>query len=196
MRHPNRPARANRTLLITLGLVVAVAGAFALLTSYGVLSSYGLPTSGFDPHRPVITRTATPADWVPYVVTVVAILLGLLCLWFLARQARTRPKNRTWRLSGNTETGYTRLHAGTAIEPLLLELEDYPGVVAAAAWLSGGLDRPALFVRLRTDHQADLPALREEIHNQAIPRLRATLDLDELPTDILVEPTTSHVRAQ
>jgi hypothetical protein len=196
MRHPNRPARTNRTLLIVLGLVVGVAGAFTLLSSYGVLGSYGLPTGGFGPNRPVITRTVPPADWVPYVVTIVAILLGLACLWFLSRQASTRPKTRTWRLSGDSETGYTTLHAGTAIEPLVTELETYPGVVAAAAWLSGGPDRPGLLVRLRTDHQADLPTLREEIHAEAVPRLRAALDLDELPTGILVEPTTSHIRAR
>jgi hypothetical protein len=191
MRHPNRPARANRTLLICLGIVVAAAGAFSLLTSYGVL-----PTPGFGPNRPVITHTAPPADWVPYVVTVVAILLGLACLVFLSRQGRRRPKTRPWRLSGNTDTGYTRLHTGTAIEPLVLELETYPGVVAAAAWLSGAPERPVMLLRLRTDHQADLPALREEIRTEAVPRLLAALDLDELPTDIVVEPTTSHVRAR
>jgi hypothetical protein len=191
MSSANRPARANRTLLIVLGIVVLAAGAFSLLTSYGVL-----PTPGFGPDRPVITSGAPPLSWVRYVVVVVAILLGLACLWYLSRQTRRRPKARTWRLSGNAETGYTRLHTATAIEPLVSELENYPGVVAAAAWLSGGPDRPGLLIRLRTDHQADLPALREEIHTEAIPRLRAALELDEVPTSILVEPTTSHIRAQ
>jgi hypothetical protein len=191
MRSPNRPARANRTLLITLGTVVTAAGAFTLLTSFGVL-----PTPGFGPNRVLITSHAPPASWVAYVVTVVAILLGLSCLWFLTIQARRRPKTRTWRLSGDPETGYTRLHADTATEPLTDELETHPGVHSAAAWLTGSPAMPALLLRLRTDHQANLAARRASIHTDAIPRLRQALELDDLPTEILIEPTTSHTRTQ
>jgi formate hydrogenlyase subunit 3/multisubunit Na+/H+ antiporter MnhD subunit len=191
MPSPNRPARANRTLLITLGTVVTAAGAFSLLTTYGLL-----PTPGFGPNRVLITSHAPPASWVTYVVTVVAILLGLACLWFLTAQARHRPRTRTWRLPGDQDRGTTRLHADTAAEPLTDELETYPGVLAAAAWLSGSPAAPALLLRLRTDHEADLTALRANVHTDAIPRLRAALALDGLPTEILIEPTTSHIRTR
>jgi formate hydrogenlyase subunit 3/multisubunit Na+/H+ antiporter MnhD subunit len=191
MGSPNRPARANRTLLITLGLMVLAAGAFTLLTTFGIL-----PTPGFGPNRPLITSHHPPASWVAYVVTVVAILLGLACLWFLTTQTRRRPRTRTWRLAGDPDRGTTRLHADVATEPLTDELETYPSVLAAAAWLSGSPAAPALLLRLRTDHEADLTALRTSIHTDAIPRLRAALELDGLPTEILIEPTTSHTRTR
>jgi hypothetical protein len=191
MTNRNRPGRANRTALCTLGVVVLAAGAFTLLTTFGLL-----PTPGFGPHRRLITSSAPPLSWAPYVIVVVAILLGLGCLWFLAAQARRHPKTQSWRLAGDRDRGSTRLHADVAAEPLSLEIEDYPGVRAAAAWLSGQPNQPALLLRVRTDHEANIIELRQRIHTEALPRLAQALELGELPTTTLVEPTTATTRAR
>jgi hypothetical protein len=178
-------------MLSTLGVVVLAAGAFSLLTTFGLL-----PTPGFGPHRRLIASQTPPAAWVPYVVAVVAILLGLACLWFLAAQARRRPKTHTWRLAVDRDRGITRLHADVAAEPFTAEVEEYPGVHSAEAWLSGQPEAPALLLRIRTEHDADITELRGRIHTEALPRLTQALELAELPATTLVEPTTATTRAR
>lgn len=130
MKLPNRPARLNRALLFALGLLLLAAGAFELTTQFGLI--HLVPR-----HQSLAPITGRPQAWVPYVVVVAAILVGLAVLRWLAAQALRRPRTRQWRITGNPGRGVTTMHSGTAAAPLAADIETYPGVRSAAAWLAG-----------------------------------------------------------
>jgi hypothetical protein len=189
MSGQNRPAAVNRTLLALIGLVLLAAGALTLGTAYGVL--HRLPAS-----RTLIPDNVRLASWVPYVVVIAAIVLGLLCLWWLAAQGRRRPKTGTWRLADDPEQGVTVLSAATAVDPLTADIDEYPGVRATGAWLSGASTQPRLLLRVRTEPETNLTELRQEIATHALPRLCQALDLDHLATTIHFEPTATAARVR
>lgn len=185
----NRPSGTNRFLLTVLGLVLLAGAAFTLLSAFDVVN--------WVPDR----ATVVPAGirllpWVPYVVVAAAILLALLCLLWLAAQARRRPKTQTWRLDDDPESGITRLSADVAVDPLVAEIEDFPGVRSAAAWLPGSPDDAQLILRVRTEHDADLTALRGSIATEAVPRLCEALELSGLPTTVEFVPTAATTRTR
>ncbi|NKQ52137.1 alkaline shock response membrane anchor protein AmaP [Amycolatopsis sp. K13G38] len=171
----NRPARLNRTLLALFGLVLLAAGAFAITTSYGWLRV-------LDRNRPLVPGTHLPPTWVWYVVTAIAVLVGLLFLRWLGAQALRRPRTVTWRWRGTAATGSTRLEANVATEPFTGEVEGYSGVREASATLSGPQDDPTLLVTVTAGPDADLSVIRERITEQGVPRLCQALDLEALPT--------------
>jgi hypothetical protein len=178
----NRPAAANRTLLALLGLVLLAAGAFTLLTAYGVV--HWIPKA-----HTVFPAGRQLTNWAPYAVVAAAVVLGLLCLRWLAAQGRKRPRTSSWQLADDPDTGVTVLSSATAVQPLADEVSEYPGVHAAGAWLSGHSGEPRLLLRVRTEHDTNLAALRQEITDEALPRLCQALDLTELDATIQFEPT-------
>lgn len=182
MSAPNRPARLNRALLALLGLVLVAAGGFGVALGTGLLAPL-LP--GLDPAGPVLPADVVLAAWTPYVAAASAILLGLLCLRWLLAQVRRGPRSGTWRLPGAT-TGTTRLDADRAADAIGADITGYPGVVSARATLTGPLREPALHLVVATETGAPVDAVRERIATHALPRLRQALDLDDLPTDLLL----------
>ena len=184
MASPNRPARLNRTLLMLIAVVLLAAAAFTLLLGFGVLARVGLTTpSGSDALTP---GSVSPPTWVSYVTVVVAVVVGLLCLRWLIAQTVRRPASATMRLENDPSTGTTRLDGATAVDPLVDEIERYPGVHRASARLSGTTARPVLHLVVGTEDAADIGALRRRIDAEAIPRLRQALDLPTLPADLLI----------
>lgn len=185
----DRLAVVNRTLLALLGVVLLAAGAFVLLTTYRVLHWVA-------PGTLLVATGWHPVSWVPYVVVVVAIVLGLLCLRWLIAQAGRRPRAGRWQLAPDPDAGVTTLPSDVAVAPIVEEISDHPGVVGAAGWLTGHRGEPHLTLRIRTDHTADLTGLRHDIATQAVPRLCQALDLDTLDVGIQFEPTTTVTRAR
>lgn len=190
MKIPNRPARLNRTLLFTAGLILLAAGAFELGTRSGVIRL--VPR-----HQELLFLPAHPPRWAAYVALAAAIVAGLAALRWLAAQAgRRRPRTALWRLTADPERGVTTMQAATAAAPLAADVETYDGVRAAGAWLAGPRHSPVLYLDVRTDHDADLTALRRDISDHAMPRLRTALELDDLPAAILIIPTSASTRAR
>jgi len=180
--HPNRPARLNRTLLALLGLLLVLAGAFGLGLLTGLLPA-------LDPTTPLVPTGVTVQNWVPYLAIVVAVLLGLLCLRWLLAQALRRPKTSTWRLPVDSGRGTTRLdtdHAAAAAD-----IATYPGVAKATATLTGPRPQPVLHLEVSTETGTRIGPLRDRITTHALPRLRHALDLDTLPTDLLLRLDTT-----
>ncbi|WP_103354030.1 alkaline shock response membrane anchor protein AmaP [Amycolatopsis sp. CA-128772] len=173
----NRPAALNRSLLALIGLILLAAGGFAVATNLGKLRL-------FDPSTPLVPGTAPPPTWVFYLAIATAVILGLLCLRWLAAQAFRRPKPTTWRTSG--DAGVTLLNSATAAAPVAADVETYPGVHTASAWLSGSRDTPALTLVVTTS-QPD--GLRRRIAEHALPRLRQALEVDDLPVRLEIRLT-------
>jgi hypothetical protein len=184
MASPNRPARLNRTLLLIVAIVLLAAAAFTLVLGSGVLAGVGLTSP--DRGDPLTPGSFSPPTWVPYLTIVIAVILGLGCLRWLLAQTIRKPKTGTWRLADDPSTGTTRLDAQTAVDPLVDELEGYPGVHRASARLSGTSSRPTLHLVVGTEDAADITELRRRIDTDAIPRLCQALDLPQLPADLLI----------
>jgi hypothetical protein len=185
----NRPSGVNRFLLTVLGLVLLAGAAFTLLSAFDVLN--WVPDDAT-----VIPAGIRLLPWVPYVVVAAAIVLALLCLLWLAAQGRRRPRTHTWRLDDDPDSGITRLSADVAVDPLVAEVEDLPGLRAAAAWLPGSPDGARLILRVRTEHDTDITALRASITTEAVPRLREALELSTLPTTVEFVPTAATTRTR
>lgn len=178
MASPNRPARLNRTLLLLVAIILLAAAAFTLLTGLGVLTLL--------PRDETLTPSSlSPPTWVAYLTLVVAVVVGLLALRWLLAQTQRRARTGTWRLENNPATGTTRLDAQTAVDPLVDEVETYPGVHRASARLAGTPSRPTLYLTIGTEDAADITEVRRRVDTDAVPRLCQALDLAELPTELL-----------
>lgn len=189
MKLPNRPATLNRTVLFVAGIVLLAGGAFELTTAYGLLHLVPRDQS-------LRFLNGRPYHWTYYVAVVVAVVVGLLALRWLAAQTRRRPRTRRWRIGGDSERGVSTMDADTAAAPLTADLQSYPGVRAAVSSLAGPRHNPRLHVRLRTEYDADLTELRRRIHGHALPRLCAALELDTLPTTVHITPTGATTRTR
>jgi hypothetical protein len=180
--NPNRPARLNRVVLALLGLVALAAGVFAVLRGTGVLATV-LPVPA---DEPVLAAELTPPAWVPWVAAAVAIVVGLLALRWLIAQAIRSPGSSDWQLARDPHAGRTYIDSDVAAAPVAEEITEYPGVESATARLTGPRQRPRLYLRVSTDHRADISDLRHRIDDDAIPRLVQALDLPGLPADVLL----------
>lgn len=191
MAAANRPARLNRTLIAVIGLVLLAAGVLAAAASLG-----RLPV--FTPTSPLLTVVSPAPVWLSWVGGIAAVLVGLLCLRWLLAQAQRRPKTGTWALPRPAGAhagphGETRIGASTAIDPLLDDIESYRGVHGAKAYLTGEHRRPALYLEVTVDVDAELADLRRSIDTHALPRLARALDLPDIPAHLLlrVHPATT-----
>jgi hypothetical protein len=189
MKTPNRPARLNRALLAITGVLLLAAGAFELTAGSGLIRQVGKDQA-------LTFLGDRPQDWVRYAVLAAAIVIGLAALRWLAAQAARRPRTSLWRLTAGPGHGVTVLHADTAAAPLAADVEGYDGVRSAAAWLVGARHSPALYLRVRTEYDTDLSALRRQIRDHAVPRLRGALELQSLPAAIHLVPVAVRTRAR
>ncbi|MEV0701068.1 alkaline shock response membrane anchor protein AmaP [Saccharopolyspora sp. NPDC050389] len=184
MASPNPPALLNRTLLVLTGVVLLVGGVCILASAFGVMPLLA-------PEAPVVSTVPPLAGWVPWVVAVVAVIVGLLCLRWLLAQTLRRAKTGTWQLSQNPRKGQTRLDTDTAAAPLVEEIETYPGVHRARASLVGTRAHPVLHLVVITEDRADIREVRHRIDAEAIPRMRQALELEHLDSDLLLRLGTA-----
>lgn len=191
---PNPPAALNRGLLTVFGLIALLGGAYVLLRGLGLLGQntvgqLGLPVQ--DQQAPLVSAGATVQGWVPYLVIVVAVVIGLLCLRWMLAQTRRRAVGQTWRFTGDRDKGTTSLDTAAAASAFTAEVQSYTGVHSASAVITGGRTDPELHLTLTLEDQTPVTELRARIANHALPRLRAALELDDLPTESLVRLGTA-----
>lgn len=169
----NRPARLNRALLALCGLLLIAAGGFAVATHFGKLTV-------LDPDAPLFPGTAP--TWAFYVAAIVAVVLGLLTVRWLAAQLVRKPKTTTWGFA--QDRGRTEFAASTASAPFAAEVSAYPGVHAVSATLAGAPESASLALVVTVEQDGDLPAIRKRLDEEGVPRLRQALDLDALPVRV------------
>ncbi|TDB88596.1 alkaline shock response membrane anchor protein AmaP [Actinomadura sp. 7K534] len=173
-----RPAHLNRTGLILVGVVLAAAGGAGLARGLGVFgdgrASAPVLTAG-------VRRFAEDNAWFWPAVAAAAVVLALLGIaWLLAQ-------GRTGRLPGlalepDAGAGTTRLSAKAVSAALEAEIGEYPGVRKVRARLIGSSGRPELRLNIAYGEHADPAELRRRVQDEAVPRLRAALERDSVPT--------------
>ena len=179
-----RAARASRTGLLVIGLV--------LLLGAGAVLARGLNVSATvlgSPHASLLTpgQARYPAGngWVWPAVAAGSFVIAVLALWWMAAQSRTRAVRRL-PLEPDRRQGTTTLRADAATAALTGELASQPGIRAADAVLRGSAVTPGLQLSVTAENRADPELVRVGIEAEALPHLRAALELDKLPTVLLL----------
>lgn len=155
----------NRVLLGLVGSVLLIAGGAAVAVHLGFVPAV-------DRDAALVRSTAVPPTWVLVVVAVVAVVVALLCLRWLAAQVPRR-RVTVWRWAD--EAGATRITTATATAPFAEEVAGYPGVRKVDAALTGPHAAPHLALVVRAHGDADLRAIRRRIDDEGLPRLRQAL---------------------
>lgn len=177
--------RANRSVLLLLGLLLTAAAAVGLVVSYG---AFGVDRA----RRPVFTTSGQDFvnrnhGWFWPAVAIAAVLLGLLALrWLLAQLGSDRAG--TLPLEPDTRQGSTRLAASALTGALTEEIESYQGVRQASARLLHDPRQPDLVLTVSLNERADLSALRNRIEDHAIRHARQALSRD-LPVELEIRLT-------
>lgn len=161
---------ANRVWLALTGLVLLAAGGATLAAG----------ASG--PPRPLVTvatsRWIAAHPWFHAYVAGASVAVTMLGAGWLSAQWRRRTLRRL--AMGHARAGATRLAARVATRAITADVTSYPGVRRVRTWLAGSARRPSVRVRVLCDAEADLAELAWRIRDDAMVRLRTTLDRDDL----------------
>lgn len=173
----HRPARLNRGLLAAVGTLLLAAGAFVL--------ALGLALLPLDPTVPLLPDTTTVTPWAPWATVATAVVVGLGALRWLLAQAQRRPSGTTWALP-TAPGSRTRIRSDVAAAAVAADVTGYRGVAKATAALTGPRDRACLVLTVHTETGTQVGPLRARITDHALPRLRTSMGLLTLPTDLLL----------
>ncbi|NYH86547.1 hypothetical protein SAMN05421678_108130 [Actinopolymorpha cephalotaxi] len=176
-----RTALRNRVGLALVGLVLLLAGAAGLARGLNLLPRMFGPASG-PVIDPATVRFGVEQKWFWPALAVVAIVLALLALWWLASQTRV-DSLRNLRLEPDSRQGVTNLPGKAVTAAIENDLADSPYLHRGHARLTGSAAHPRLHLHVVLDHDADPAAARARI-DQALARVRQAVELDELPTTV------------
>jgi hypothetical protein len=160
----------NRVWLTLNGMALLGVGGAALIES--VLA----------PHRPILTggasRWMAHSLWFWPSAASGSLAVAMLGSAWLAAQWRRRSLRRL--AMGDARAGATRMAARVATRAIVADVISYPGVRRVRPRLSGSARRPAMRVRVMCDADADLGELAWRIRDDAMVRLRTTLNRTDL----------------
>ena len=162
----------NRVWLALTGAVLLGAGGTTLVGGLGA----------FGRDRPLITNAmshwmaAHPWFWPS--VAGGSLALAMLGSGWLAAQWRCRSLRRL--AMGDARAGATRMAARVATRAIAADVTSYPGVRRVSTRLAGSARRPSMRVRVMCDAGVDLDVLAWRIRDDAMVRLRTTLNREDL----------------
>jgi hypothetical protein len=162
----------NRVWLALTGLVLLVAGGTTLAGGLGA----------FGPDRPLVSgamsQRMAESLWFWPSVAAGALTIAVLGTGWLAAQWRSRTLRRL--AMGDARAGATRMAARVATRAISADVTSYPGVRRVRTRLSGSARRPSVRVRVMCDAEVDLSELAWRIRDDAMVRLRTTLNREDL----------------
>lgn len=188
------PDRLNRVLLLLFSLLLLGVGAYGLARGY---DAFGADQAD----EPLLVDSVR--DWVgrndnvfwPVVFVVCVVVVYLSLRWLLAQFVP--PRLTEVDLTTEGSKGSTRLRASGAAHALAQDIEGYREVSSATARLVNDGERPEVDVKVDVHDDADLPALRDKIEEQALPRFSQALEVRAVTATVLVQligPTERVVR--
>ncbi|GAA1094320.1 hypothetical protein NE857_01530 [Nocardiopsis exhalans] len=180
-RRARRTARGNRQGLALMGVLLLAAGAVVPLLVYGPFPRFAAGSA--DETLGSVAGQAAPllaAPWIPYAVAALAVLAVVAALRWLLVQGRSARVSSLHLAEG--DGGRTDVVARAACKALASEISAYPGVRRGRAQLTESPREPCLLLDLVLAEDADPVAVWQRCRNEALARLRLSLDLDRLPT--------------
>jgi hypothetical protein len=183
-----RSTTGERTLAVTVGIVLVVAGCLVALLSYGV---FGAARAGRPLIDPMIVEALRAQ---PLVARLVAIGSGLLLavLGLVWAAHAVRPERRpdlvldSSGIDGGGDTSIV-VSAAAAGEAVAAQAAALPGVGRARARLVGTEAAPAVRVTLWLADDADVRDVLARLDAEVLATARASLDLAELPAAVRLE---------
>lgn len=160
----------NRVCLALTGLVLLVTGGATLVNG------------AQEPYRPLVTgalsRWMTASLWFWPAVACGSLGVAMLGSAWLTAQWRRRSLRRL--AMGDSRADATRMAARVATRAIAADVTSYPGVRRVSTRLSGSARRPAVRVRVTYEEGVDLGELAWRIRDDAMARLRTTLNREDL----------------
>jgi hypothetical protein len=173
-------AHVSRTGLVIVGLILLLGGGVVLARGLNASSSI-LGSSHASLATPAQIRYPAQHGWVWPAAAAAAAVVALLALWWMAAQTSTKTVRRL-PVEPDRIHGTTVLRADAATGAITDELEGYPSIRSASAALHGSPLAPGLRLSVTAENRADPATSRARIETEALPHLRAALELNTIPT--------------
>ncbi|WP_197322171.1 alkaline shock response membrane anchor protein AmaP [Saccharomonospora sp. NB11] len=180
--------RTNRTVLVVLALLLVAAGGLGGAASFGLLGSGIRRRSLTD--NVVADYVGRNGDWFWPVAAGVALVLVLLCVWWLLVILFSTDRTGDLPVAAGGP-GRTTLAPAAVVRALTEEIDSYRGVSSSGARVIGDADDVELVVTATVEDGVDLPALRQRIEREALAHARTALDNPDLPIRLDLTVTTA-----
>lgn len=179
----SRATTVNRTSLIILGLLLAVAGGLGLVLSSG---GFGAQDASSAVLPDQLRDVAADSWWFWPALAVLCLVVAVLGGRWLLAQVRT---DRLGHLdfTDNPREGTTTLDSAAITRAVAAEVEEIHGVTGAAAHLRAR-HGPRVDLTVDLTRRADVAQVRDQLETEVVPRLRQALDNPELPVAIQLRP--------
>ena len=188
-----RADRVNRVVLSVLGALMLLGGAAGLAFSLGAFGDDRSKWPLFSGElRDWMERNY---DWVSIAVIAACLILAALSLRWLLFQAKPQPSVGDFSFPFQEGEGKTSLSARAVVDAVIADLSDQPGVRKAGARLR---HQDPLVVDAWVDYDSAsyVPAFRQSVQEQILPRLQHCLEIDEAVVNLelrLVSGTVARV---
>jgi hypothetical protein len=174
--------RTNRLALAVFGLLVLLAGGFALTASVG---GFGTAYS----HRTLLAnKAATYAGqhgaWIWWAAAGAALLILLTALRWITALLISTDRASDITVPGDKNEGTTVMLPGALAGALAREIETYHGVGAARARVLGASSHPEVVITVTALPSADLRALHHRLESEALGHARQALGEPDLPIQL------------
>lgn len=164
----------NRVCLALTGVILLAIGATALAAGFGV---FGGEDAGRAPILGAMSRWVPAHRWRWSSVAATSCAVALLGFGWLTAQVRCRALRRL--AMGGTGPA-TRMAVRVATRAIKADVTSYPGVRDVRATLLGSRRRPMIRLNVACDDLTELGELARRIHDDAMVRLRLTMDRRDL----------------
>ncbi|MHA7145568.1 Asp23/Gls24 family envelope stress response protein [Arthrobacter sp. TmT3-37] len=189
----------NRTWLAIIGLVALLLGLAGILLASGAAATLtstinpGLQPAG--PQERILPdgfQDLFASNGAAILVTIAAVLVGLLALMWLLAQIPKRQQARTYRLHAEDAVdGRTRCEPRVIADAVEADVEGIYGVTGASALLRGSASQPELNLDVKVDPRSDIRDIIDQIHSHVAPNLETALETPLRKTAVLINVSAS-----
>jgi hypothetical protein len=171
-----RADQVNRAVLSVLGVFMVFGGAAGLAFSLG---AFGKKRSEWPLFSGTLQKWVQDnARWFWIAVIAACLVFAALSFRWLLFQARPQPTVGDFSFPFHQGEGKTSVSARAVVDAVVADLSDQPGVRKAGARLS---QQDPLVVDAWVDYDSAsyVPAFRQSVQEEIVPRLQRCLEVDE-----------------
>jgi hypothetical protein len=177
------PHTLNRIVLAIIGAVLVAVSAYGLIRGF---DGFGRSRA----RQPLITPDAVDwldrnHRWVWPVVALAGVIVALVAFRWLRAQFHSRPGRLDWTVP--QRGGTTTIEGSGVASAVHDDLVQLAAVDRADVRLVGEPDQPQLDVRLWVHDDVAIPDVLDAVTTTVTPRLCRALEIDHVPTTVLID---------